>query len=130
MSKSHDEIEMFEGSVGTRAIRDSRLKSKIIEVPVAVQPDSNAEPGTIGIPQMRRVNLNMNLSEEELNDVHVDRALAEQLLQDRSDRVSLPSAAATEYRTLNHTPATAAVHALDRKVPLKDGATTNTYNLL
>jgi hypothetical protein len=24
MSKSHDEIEMFEGAVGTRAIRDSR----------------------------------------------------------------------------------------------------------
>lgn len=62
--------------------------------------------------------------------MHVDRALAEQLLQDQSDRyvnrVALPSAAAKEY----HTTGAAAVHALDRKVPLKDGATHKTYNLL
>ena len=68
----------------------------------------------------------MNLSEEELNEVHVDKALAEQLLQDHSDRVARPSAVAKEYHTTGAAPA----HALDRKVPLKDKEATNTYNLL
>jgi len=125
MSKSHDEIEMFEGSVGTRAIRDSRHQSKMIEVPVAVQQDANAEPGMTG-PGQRRVNLNMNLSEEELNKVRVDQALAEQLLQDQSDRVALPSAVAGDYHTAGAKP----THALDLKVPLKNDGTSNTYNLL
>ena len=98
----------------------------MIEVPVAVRPDLTAEPGAPGPAQVRRVNLNMNLSEEELNDVHVDRALAEQLLQDHSDRVAHPSAASRGY----HTTGAAAVHALDRKVPLKGKEASNTYNLL
>ena len=126
MSKSHDEIEMFEGTVGTRAIRDSHHQSKMIEVPVAVQHDSNVEPGMTGLSRVRKVNLNMNLSEEELNKVHVDKALAKQLLQDQSDRATLPSAATNEYRTAGAAP----VHALDRKVPLKDGATHQTHNIL
>jgi hypothetical protein len=102
----------------------------MIEVPVAVQYDINAEPGTSGLAQVRRVNLNMNLSEEELNKVHVDRALAEQLLQDRSDVRSNRLAASSKVAKEYHTTGASAVHALDRKVPLKDAATNNTYNLL
>ena len=98
----------------------------MIEVPVAVQPDPSVEPGTPGQVQVRRVNLNMNLSEEELNAVHVDRALAEQLLRDHSDRAARPFVAPKGF----HTTGSAAAHALDRKVPIKGQEANNTYNLL
>ena len=114
MSKSHDEIEMFEGIVGTRAIRDSSVPKKLIEVPVAVPFDSNIDPTTIGYSPVRRVNLNMNLKEEQLNEVKFDRVLAEQLLvEDQSERALHPSSSIPNIIGRG-------LHAFDRKLPIKD----------
>ena len=39
MSKNHTEIEMFEGTVGTRAIKDYNNSSKMININVNVKKD-------------------------------------------------------------------------------------------
>ena len=83
MSKNHTEIEMFEGKVGTRAIKDYDNSNKMININVSVKKDipDNSNPDQMNpIVQVKQINLNMNIRDEDLSQVKFDHTLAQQLL--------------------------------------------------
>lgn len=90
MKHNHPHIDMMQGLGGFSSLRefDSGNKSPLIKINIS-RTQSREEDKGIRSPKeikvVKRLNLNKNILEEELNSMHIDDRLAEQLMLQEDD---------------------------------------------